>query len=120
MAWTWSRAVAALASEAAALVALAWWGATVPEALWARLLLGTGLPSTAALLWGLFAAPRAAVRSTPLLVGTKLVVLGGAIAATAALAGPLPAVVLAVVAAVGAPPADPAALRPPVTTPPVA
>ncbi|WP_448641479.1 DUF2568 domain-containing protein [Geodermatophilus sp. URMC 63] len=111
-AWTW--AAAALLSETAALGVLAWWGATVPEAVALRVLLGAGLPAAAAVLWGLFAAPRAAVRARALLVLTKLAVLGGAVAALADLAGPVPAAVLAVVAAAGALLSDPAALQPPV------
>ncbi|MGR7024315.1 DUF2568 domain-containing protein [Geodermatophilus sp. URMC 62] len=110
----WTGAVAALLSEMAALGVLAWWGATVPEAAALRVLLGAGLPAAAAVLWGLFAAPRAVVRARALLVVTKLAVLGGAVAALADLAGLVPAAVLAVVSAAGALLSDPAALQPPV------
>jgi hypothetical protein len=107
----WPGALAALVSEVAALVVLARWGATVPGPLVARVLLGLGLPLAAALLWAAFAAPRAPVRSTPLLVATKVGVLGAAVAATAQLAGPVAAAALAAVSLAGAVLSDAAALR---------
>jgi hypothetical protein len=43
--------------------------------------LAVALPSAAALLWALFAAPRAPVRSVPLQLATKVLVLGAGVAA---------------------------------------
>jgi hypothetical protein len=42
-------------------------------------LLGIGLPVAAAVVWGLFAAPRARISSAGLRLGTKLVVLGAGV-----------------------------------------
>ena len=42
---------------------------------------GIGLPLVAAVLWGLFAAPRARVSSPPLALATKLLVLGAGVVA---------------------------------------
>jgi hypothetical protein len=44
-------------------------------------MLGLGLPLLAAVVWGLFAAPRARVQSAPLRLATKVVVLGAGIVA---------------------------------------
>jgi hypothetical protein len=41
-----------------------------------RVVLAVGFPLLAAVMWGLFAAPRARVESEPLRLATKLVVLG--------------------------------------------
>jgi hypothetical protein len=58
---------------------LAWAGFTADGALgW---VLGIGLPVVAAVLWGLFAAPRARVHSFGLQLATKLVVLGAGVVA---------------------------------------
>ena len=46
-----------------------------------QVLLALALPGAAAVLWGLFAAPRARVRSRPLELATKAVVLGAGVAA---------------------------------------
>jgi hypothetical protein len=48
--------------ELAALAALAWWGATIGTTTAVCVLLGTGAPLAAAVVWGLFAAPRARIR----------------------------------------------------------
>lgn len=42
--------------------ALAWWGAKAGTSLATSVLLGVGTPLAAALVWGLFASPRARVR----------------------------------------------------------
>jgi hypothetical protein len=47
----------------------------------ARTALALGLPLAAALLWGLFAAPRARVRSRPHQLVTKVLVLGAGVVA---------------------------------------
>ena len=46
-----------------------------------RVALAVGLPVVAAVLWGLFAAPRARIRSPPLQLATKVLVLGAGVAA---------------------------------------
>jgi hypothetical protein len=48
--------------ELAALAILAWWGATRGTNMISAVLLGGGAPLAAAVVWGLFAAPRARVR----------------------------------------------------------
>ncbi len=71
--------VVAFFVEILALVLLSWAGFSAGGALgW---LLGLGLPLLAAILWGLFAAPKARVSSPPLALATKLLVLGGGVAA---------------------------------------
>ena len=63
-----------------------------------RILLAVGLPLVAVVLWGLFAAPRARIKSTPLQVITKLVVLGaGVVAGFLVLSQVLAVIVAAVV-----------------------
>lgn len=95
----WS--LVAFLSELAALAALAYWGFTVPESTAIRVLLGAGLPVVAAVLWGLFAAPRAVVRRTPLVVVTKVLVFGAAVLALAVRGSAVLAVILAVAAVLG-------------------
>jgi Protein of unknown function (DUF2568) len=60
-----------------ALLGLAGFGA---GGAWAWVL-GIGLPVATAVVWGLFAAPRARVSSAGLRLGTKLVVLGAGVGA---------------------------------------
>jgi hypothetical protein len=57
------------ALELAGLAAFGYWGFVVPADLRLKLLLGLGGPVLAAVLWGLFASPKAAV---PLPGGAKL------------------------------------------------
>ncbi|HEU5211855.1 MAG TPA: YrdB family protein [Gaiellaceae bacterium] len=45
--------------ELGALAALAWWGFHVGDSTASELILGLGLPLLAAIVWGLFIAPRA-------------------------------------------------------------
>ncbi|MFI1814582.1 YrdB family protein [Streptomyces sp. NPDC020422] len=75
--------------ELAALALLAWWGwqstpTTVP-----RLLLAVAAPTAAAVLWGLFAAPKARIR-LPLsgILAVKALVFGAATGALYALGRP--------------------------------
>jgi hypothetical protein len=84
----WIGAVLAFAAELASLAGLALWGATVPEGAVARVASGVGLPVAAALLWGLFAAPRAVVRVPVLAALVAVAVEGGAIAALVAAGHP--------------------------------
>jgi hypothetical protein len=97
----WIGATAAFAAELAALAALCAWGFTVPGGPVARAVAGVGIPLVAAVLWGLFAAPRAPVGSAVLAAGTKVLVLGGAVVALLASGHPRLAVVLAGVIVVG-------------------
>lgn len=99
LSWFW--AAVALLSELAALAALGYWGFTVPDGTVARVLLGIGLPVVAAVLWGLFAAPRAVVRRTPLVVATKVLVFGAAVLALAGTGHLVLAAVLAAGAVLG-------------------
>jgi hypothetical protein len=99
---TWLWPAVAFAAELASLAALAvaGWSLSVPTGL--RLLAAVGFPLLAAVLWGLFAAPRSVVDVPVLAVVTKVVVHGAAVAALFALGHPVLAVVLAVAAALGA------------------
>jgi hypothetical protein len=97
----WTGAVLAFAAELASLAGLAFWGATVPEGWGARVLLGAGLPVAAAALWGLFAAPRAVVRTPALALLVAVAVQGGAVAALAAAGHPELGAALGVAAVVG-------------------
>jgi hypothetical protein len=53
---------AAFLIELLALAALAWWGAETGSGLFVHLLLGIGAPLVAAVVWGLFASPKARVK----------------------------------------------------------
>jgi hypothetical protein len=77
-AFHWANLTLAFALELCALAALCYWGFSVGGGPVAEAVLGIGAPVCAAVLWGLFAAPRAPV-SVPLLgLGTKLFVFGSA------------------------------------------
>ena len=77
-AFYWTNLTLAFALELCALAALCYWGFSVGGGPVAKAVLGIGAPVCAAVLWGLFAAPRALV-SVPLLgLGTKVVVFGSA------------------------------------------
>jgi len=92
--------VVAFLVELVVLVLLAWAGFAADTSLWLRLVLGIGLPLVAAVLWGLFAAPRARVKSPPLQLLTKLVVLGAGVVAGFLVLPVVWAVVVAVVVVV--------------------
>jgi hypothetical protein len=49
------------ALELAGLAAFGYWGFVVPDGLRLKVLLGLGVPVLAAVLWGLFASPKASV-----------------------------------------------------------
>ncbi|MFD7066342.1 YrdB family protein [Streptomyces sp. NPDC059913] len=99
--WYTANEVLAFLVELAALGALAWWGVAAGDGVAARVLLGVGAPVVAAVVWGLFAAPRARFR--PPLAGVllvKAVVLGSGAYAVHAVGHPVAAVCFAVVVVV--------------------
>jgi uncharacterized protein DUF2568 len=82
--------------ELAALAFLCWWGFATGS-----VALGIGAPLAAAVVWGLFAAPRARF-SLPRIgvLAVKVLVFGSATAALAAVGQPVPAAVFAVIVVV--------------------
>lgn len=77
-AFHWANLALAFALELCALAALCYWGFSVGGGPVAKAVLGIGAPACAAVLWGVFAAPRAVV-SVPLLAfGTRVLVFGSA------------------------------------------
>ncbi|MEE1772862.1 YrdB family protein [Streptomyces sp. JV185] len=100
-AWFMANELLAFVVEVAALAALAWWGIATEDAVASRVLLGVGAPAAAAVVWGLFAAPRARIRLP--LVGVllvKAVVLGCGVYAVHAVGHSGAAVLFGVVAVV--------------------
>jgi hypothetical protein len=65
-AFHWANLALAFVLELCALAALCYWGVSVGGGPFTKTALGLGAPLCAAVLWGLFAAPRAPV-SVPLL-----------------------------------------------------
>jgi hypothetical protein len=100
-AWNWLWLTVAFLTELAALVALAVWGWSVPDATVWRVVLAVGTPAVAAVLWGLYAAPRSAFDVPVLAVLVKLVVFGAATVALVAIGHPWLAVGFAVLATLG-------------------
>jgi len=64
--------------ELAALAALGYWGYCTGNSTFTSLLLGIGIPLIAAILWGLFAAPRARYPNQLLKIAVKALVFGAA------------------------------------------
>lgn len=86
--------------EVAALAVLAWWGRGSAGATASRLLLAVAAPAVAAVLWGLFAAPKARIPlPTAGVLTVKALVFGAAAVALHTLGRGEAAVALAVVAA---------------------
>ncbi|MFB7736772.1 YrdB family protein [Streptomyces sp. NPDC056112] len=87
--------------EVLALAALAWWGWQSADHMATRLLLAVAAPAAAAVVWGLFAAPKARV-ALPVLgvLAVKALVFGTAVAALYAVGRDRWAAVSAVVVAV--------------------
>ncbi|MGC9668926.1 YrdB family protein [Planosporangium sp. 12N6] len=84
------------ALELAGLAAFGYWGFVVGGGLGTKLLLGLGAPVVAAVLWGLFASPKAAVALPgPARLGFEVLWFGGAAAALVRTGRPWLAVVLA-------------------------
>ena len=78
---SWFWATVAFAAELATLAALAVAGWSLPAPTPVRLLAAIGFPVVAAVLWGLFAAPRSVVGVPALAVVTKVLVHGAAVVA---------------------------------------
>jgi hypothetical protein len=74
----WTNLTLAFLLELCALGVLGYWGVRTGDGLLAKAALGLTAPLMAAVLWGMFAAPRAPVSSPPLELGTKLAVFGSA------------------------------------------
>jgi len=55
----WANLAVAFLLELCALAALAFWGFTVGETTLMKIILGLGAPIIAAVLWGMYAAPKA-------------------------------------------------------------
>jgi len=97
-AWNWLWLTLAFVAELAALAALAVWGWSAGGSTAGRLLLAVAVPLVAAVLWGVFAAPRARVRVPALTLLVKVVVFGAAVVALFATGHPVLAIVLAAAA----------------------
>ena len=82
--WNWTWLTVAFLSELAALAALALWGWSASASTGPRLLLAVGAPLVAAMLWGLFAAPRAPVQVPALAILVKVAVFGSGVLALVA------------------------------------
>ena len=78
----WANEALAFLLELGALVALCYWGFATGPGTVAKVALGIGTPLLAAILWGLFAAPRARFRVPPgVVLAVKALVFGAATAA---------------------------------------
>jgi hypothetical protein len=70
--------------ELCALAALGYWGVQAGQSTWARVGLGIGAPLVAAVVWGTFISPRAAIPvSLPVRLLLELIVFGAAVVALA-------------------------------------
>lgn len=87
--------------EIFALVAIGWWGFHIGDNTADHVLLGIGAPLLAIVLWGLFAAPKSAVR-TPMVgvLAVKVVVFASAAAGLWLSGWHAPAIVFAVLVAI--------------------
>ncbi len=87
--------------ELCALAALLYWGFNTGSGVVAHLILGIGAPLIAAILWGMFVAPRAVKPvAPPARLALQLLVFGSAALGLAAAGQPTLAVIFAVVVAV--------------------
>ena len=94
-AWNGVWLTVAFLAELAALAALAHGGWRAPGPTGLRLLLAVAAPVVAAVLWGLFAAPRAPRRSPAPALAVKVLVFGSAVLVLALTGHPVLALVLA-------------------------
>lgn len=84
--------------ELCALAAVGYWGIQTGQTTLAKIVLGIGAPLLVAILWGLFAAPKAPRRLNGLsLLLFKVVVFGLAILALASTGQTTPAIIFAIV-----------------------
>jgi hypothetical protein len=97
-AWNWTWLTVAFLAELAALAALAVWGWSLGDSTGWRVVLAVAAPAVAAVLWGVFAAPRAPVRVPALTLLVKVVVFGAAVLALLSTGHPVLAVALAAAA----------------------
>lgn len=68
--------------ELCALAALGYWGFQTGQSPWARVGLGIGAPLVAAVVWGTFISPRAAIPvSLPVRLLLELIIFGAAVIA---------------------------------------
>lgn len=74
----WVNLTLAFLLELCALTALGYWGFKTGGEAVVKIGLGVGTPLLAAVLWGLFAAPRAPVSAPLARVGVQVVVFGSA------------------------------------------
>ncbi|MFF9179213.1 YrdB family protein [Streptomyces sp. NPDC014793] len=96
--WYLANELLAFLIEIAALGLLCWWGFTASGSAAANVLLGLGAPAAAAVLWWLFAAPRAPLHPPlPGVLIVKMLVLGGGALALYGIGHPVGALVMAVV-----------------------
>ena len=79
--WRWANLTLAFALELGALAAIGLWGWSVGSSMPVRLVLAIGLPIVAAILWGLYAAPKSTFDDPWLAIATKVLVFGAAAAA---------------------------------------
>src|SRR5689334_10545459 len=100
--WNWVWLTVAFLAELSALAALAVWGWSAADSIGWRLALAVAAPAVAAVLWGVFAAPRAPVRVPALTVLVKVVVFGAAVLALFATGHPVLASALAAAALLSA------------------
>jgi hypothetical protein len=77
-AFRWTNLTLAFLLELCALGALGYWGVRTGNGLLAKVTLGLTAPLLAAVLWGMFAAPRAPVTSPPLKLSAQFAVFGSA------------------------------------------
>jgi exosortase/archaeosortase len=100
--WNWAWLAVAFLAEVAALAALAAWGWAAGGSTATRVLLAVAAPAVAAVLWGLFAAPRAPVQRPALTLLVKIAVFGAAVLALVALGHPVLAALLGAAALLSA------------------
>jgi hypothetical protein len=74
----WTNLTVAFLLELGALAALGYWGVQIGGGPVTKTALGVGAPLLAAVLWGLFAAPRAPVSIPLVKVAVRLLVFGAA------------------------------------------